>query len=89
MEKNLKLVLLIVVDIVSLGGGYYYGNQKGLIEGESIGVEKGKVLGQEELLAEQQAAEEEALQKIQDAANIYSDEDINPYADAYQNPFAE
>ena len=25
----------------------------------------------------------------QEAANIYDDEEINPYNDAYQNPFAE
>ena len=86
MEKNIKLVLLVAIIIASLGIGYCYGNIKGLAEGEL----QGKELGRTELLAEQEVAEAEALQKIQDAANIYGDEEgVNPYSDAYQNPFAE
>ena len=91
MEKNIKLILLgTIIIIVSLGFTYYCGNYKGLSAGELIGIEKGKELGRAELLAEQEEAEAAALLKIQEAANIYGDEDgINPYSDSYQNPFAE
>ena len=90
MGKNIKTLLIIVLLVVGSGLGYYCGNQKGLTAGELVGVEKGKDLGREELLAEQELAEQEALQKIQEAANIYGDDEgVNPYSDAYQNPFAE
>ena len=93
-NNNVKLILLgVVIFILGLGGTWYCGNSKGLMEGKAQGlaegIEQGKEEGRQELLAEQKAIEEEALQKIQEAANIYGDDEINPYSDAYQNPFAE
>ena len=90
MQKNIKIFLLTIIAIAGLYFSYYYGNQKGLVEGGLIGIKEGKELGREELLAEQEEAEKEALLKIQEAANIYGNEEgVNPYKDTYQNPFAE
>ena len=90
MEKNIKLILSILMVVVVGLVGYSYGSNKGLAEGKLIGIEEGKELGRTELLVEQEEAEAEALLKIQEAANIYGDDEgINPYSDAYQNPFAE
>ena len=93
-DNNVKLILLgIVAFALGLGSGLYCGNSQGLTEGKAQGlvegIEQGKEVGREELLAEQEAAEAEALLEIQEAANIYDDDEVNPYSDAYQNPFSE
>lgn len=81
--------------IIGLGfgicAGYYYGNSAGFNSGKTAGINEGVVQGRKTLLAEQNAAEAAKLKEIQDAVNPFAAQTdaVNPFKDAYVNPFAE
>ncbi len=80
LQHNLVWVFVLVALIVGLGGGYYYGNSSGKLEGREV------------LLAEQEAqkgAEKKAAQeRVTQIANPFADaEEVNPLEGVYKNPF--
>lgn len=77
MNNSKIIIVALTALIIGLAGGYYYGNFQG--------IEKGRA----DLLAEQKAEQEEALKRVQDAANPFSETGVNPFKDVYKNPFAE
>ncbi len=84
MREDKRLALIIIIALAAgIAAGYYYGNSRGV----AAGVEKGR----QEILAERKRAEEEALKKVQDAANPFSgaEDAANPFKDTYKNPFAQ
>jgi hypothetical protein len=88
MKIIVKFALVVLVGIVmGAAGGYFWGNRSGL----KAGIEQGKVLGRDKLLAEQKKQQEDELAKIQDQANPFNDieEAANPFKNVYQNPFGQ
>lgn len=88
MNSNIKIVLGVIIALfVGLVAGYYYGNARGLVKGNENGMQKGRL----DLLAEQKKAQEEELSKIIEEANVFNEVEkaVNPFKDAYKNPFAQ
>ncbi len=75
-----KIILIIILIVVAVGagiGGYYYGH--------SIGYEEGKEVGKAAAQVEAGKAVSGPLESMP-SANPYEGA-INPFEDAYQNPF--
>lgn len=97
MENNKKFTTLAVVMsaffalAVGICGGYYYGNNKGVADGISAGKAAGIAEGQAALLVKQTKEAEENLKTVQEAANPFAEQKnaVNPFQNAYVNPFGE
>lgn len=88
MEGNTKIIIIALVALlIGAVGGYYYGNSTGYDKGRDEGI----LTGKQALLEDQKKEAEDALKKLQEEANPYTEvEDAaNPFKDTYQNPFAQ
>lgn len=82
-QSSTSWVLFIIVALViGVGGGYWYGNTKGMDEG----LAKGRADLLTEQNAEAEKAKKEAQQKLTEAANPFEAQ-TNPFEGSYQNPF--
>jgi uncharacterized protein HemX len=79
MNQTKLIIGIIIILVLGLGAGYYFGQRTGII------------VGREQVLDEQKKAQEEALQKVAAEANPFAEIEnkANPFKDAYKNPFAQ
>lgn len=84
MDKKILIIFIIVV-LVAATGAYLFGNQIGYGKGKQAGYEEGKEIGRAAAQTEAAQAVANPLEELP-STNPF-EETVNPFEDAYQNPF--
>lgn len=86
-KKNLIIIIVLVVIVAGVVGFgvFYYGNRQGYTKGYNAGFEEGKKVGRAAAKIEAGEAVSNPMENMP-STNPF-DKVINPYEEAYKNPF--